>query len=181
MILSVEVGGRTRRVEVRRGVDGEQVSLDGRPIAVDVVAGRRFWSLLIGPAKAGPGEGGRAARSYEVSFADEPGGVTMVHVNGHAVPAVVTGAGHFGSAARRARPLPEGADGPQRLLAPMPGRIVKVLAAVGDTVKTRQGLVVIEAMKMENELRSPKTGTVTEITVAEGASVDAGAVLVIVE
>ena len=50
MILSVEVGGRTRRVEVRRGVDGEQVSLDGRPIAVEGAAGRRFWSLLIGPA-----------------------------------------------------------------------------------------------------------------------------------
>ncbi len=169
MILSVEVGGRARRVEVRRGAGGEQVSLDGTPIAIDVVAGRRFWSLLVGP------------RSYEVSFADEPGGVTMVHVSGHAVPAIVTGAGHFGAAARRARPLPDGADGPQRLLAPMPGRIVKLLAAVGDAVTMRQGLVVIEAMKMENELRSPKTGTVTEVRVTEGSSVDAGTVLMVVE
>jgi biotin carboxyl carrier protein len=167
--LSVEVGGRVHTVEVRRGGRGDEVTLNDQPIDVDVQPAGRFWSLLIG------------TRSYEVSVLDEPGGVTMVHLNGRAVPVVVTGAGHFGAAARRARPLPDGADGPQRLVAPMPGRIVKLLAQVGEAVKTRQGLVVIEAMKMENELRSPKTGTVTGIMVAEGASVDAGAVLLVVE
>jgi biotin carboxyl carrier protein len=136
---------------------------------VSVAPAWRFWSLLID------------RRGYEVSIAEEPGGVTMVHVNGRAVPVIVTGAGHFGAAARRARGVPEGSDGPQRLLAPMPGRIVKLLARVGDTVTARQGLVVIEAMKMENELRSPKSGTVTELLVAEGTSVDAGAVLAVVE
>lgn len=169
MKFSVEVGDRTHTVEVRRGPKGEEVSLNGAPLAVDVRRSGRFWSLLIG------------TRSYEVSILEEPGGVTMVHVNGQAVPAVVTGAGHFGAAARRAKPLGDGADGPQRLLAPMPGRIVKLLAKAGDAVANRQGLVVIEAMKMENELRSPKTGVVTAFTVAEGASVDAGAVLAIVE
>jgi biotin carboxyl carrier protein len=63
----------------------------------------------------------------------------------------------------------------------MPGRVVKLLARPGQAVVARQGIVVIEAMKMENELRSPKAGTVREITVAEGASVEAGAVLAIVE
>jgi biotin carboxyl carrier protein len=63
----------------------------------------------------------------------------------------------------------------------MPGRIVKLLVQRGDTVAARQGLVVVEAMKMENELRSPKDGTVAEVRVSEGMSVDAGAVLLVVE
>ena len=179
MKLAVEVGGRTYTVDVRPSSapgarsgppDGApDIALDGRRIEVDIARAGRFWSLLIGTV------------SYEVSVLDEPGGVTMVHVNGRAVPTVVTGAGHFGAAARRARPMSDGAAGPQLLVAPMPGRIVKLLARVGDAVTTRQGLVVIEAMKMENELRAPKTGTVTELRVAEGSSVEAGAVLAVVE
>jgi biotin carboxyl carrier protein len=50
----------------------------------------------------------------------------------------------------------------------------------GDTVEARQGVVIVEAMKMENELRSPKAGTVSEVRVAEGASVEAGAILLVV-
>jgi biotin carboxyl carrier protein len=63
----------------------------------------------------------------------------------------------------------------------MPGKIVKVLVKPGDSVQPRQGIVVVEAMKMENELRSQKTGTVSEVRVKEGASVEAGAILVVVE
>jgi biotin carboxyl carrier protein len=62
----------------------------------------------------------------------------------------------------------------------MPGRIAKVLVQVGDAVAARQGLVVVEAMKMENELRSPRAGTVVEIRVVEGARVESQALLVIV-
>jgi biotin carboxyl carrier protein len=62
----------------------------------------------------------------------------------------------------------------------MPGRVVRVLASVGDRVAARQGLVVVEAMKMENELRSPRDGVVTEIPVAAGTAVEAGTVLVVV-
>jgi pyruvate carboxylase subunit B len=62
----------------------------------------------------------------------------------------------------------------------MPGRVVRVLVAVGDHVTARQGVVVVEAMKMENELRAPRDGTVTEIAVLPGAAVEAGAVLVVV-
>jgi biotin carboxyl carrier protein len=58
---------------------------------------------------------------------------------------------------------------------------VKVLVKPGDEVKARQGLVVVEAMKMENELRSPKDGRVADVLVAEGASVEAGRLLVVVE
>jgi biotin carboxyl carrier protein len=63
----------------------------------------------------------------------------------------------------------------------MPGRVVKLLVRVGDEVGARQGVVVVEAMKMENELRAPRDGRVVEVRVTEGASVDANAVLVVIE
>ena len=56
-----------------------------------------------------------------------------------------------------------------------------MLVSVGDTVAARQGLIVIEAMKMENELRAPRAGTVKEIRAAQGAPVEAGAVVVVIE
>jgi biotin carboxyl carrier protein len=73
------------------------------------------------------------------------------------------------------------AHGEQAVAAPMPGRVVRILVAPGDQVAARQGVVVVEAMKMENELRSPKAGRIKEVTVAPGTSVEAGRVLVIVE
>ena len=64
--------------------------------------------------------------------------------------------------------------------APMPGRIVRVLVGVGDRVAARQPVIVIEAMKMENELRSPQEGVVTHVLATPGAAVESGAVLVVV-
>ncbi len=72
-------------------------------------------------------------------------------------------------------------SGPQRVVAPMPGKVVRVLVKPGDEVKARQGLVVVEAMKMENELRAARDGRVRDVAVAEGQSVDAGSVLLVVE
>jgi biotin carboxyl carrier protein len=63
----------------------------------------------------------------------------------------------------------------------MPGRVVRVLVAQGDEVAARQGVVVVEAMKMENELRSPKAGRVKEVSVKAGDSVEAGRGLLVVE
>jgi biotin carboxyl carrier protein len=71
-------------------------------------------------------------------------------------------------------------EGPQRIDAPMPGKVVRVLVKVGDEVQEGQGLVVVEAMKMENELRSPKAGTIVELHAVEGAAVESGAKLVVV-
>jgi biotin carboxyl carrier protein len=71
-------------------------------------------------------------------------------------------------------------DGPQRIDAPMPGKVVRVLVKKGDTVTEGQGLVVVEAMKMENELKSPKAGVVSDLFAVEGAAVENGAKLVIV-
>jgi biotin carboxyl carrier protein len=63
----------------------------------------------------------------------------------------------------------------------MPGRIVKVLVNEGDAVTARQGVVVVEAMKMENEVRAPRAGTVKEVRVVQGALVEARTVLLVIE
>jgi biotin carboxyl carrier protein len=74
-----------------------------------------------------------------------------------------------------------GAVGPRTVQAPMPGRVVRVLVAVGDEVAEHQGVVAIEAMKMQNELKSPKAGKVVRVAVAVGDTVGAGDVLVVIE
>ncbi len=72
-------------------------------------------------------------------------------------------------------------EGPQKLVAPMPGKVVRIILAAGSEVEAGQGVLVVEAMKMQNELKSPKKGTVKQVMAAEGASVTAGEVLAIVE
>ena len=85
---------------------------------------------------------------------------------------------------RRGGPLASGraeAAGPMALSAPMPGKVVRILIAQGEAVRKGQGLVVVEAMKMQNELPSPKSGRVRAVRVAEGQAVNAGEPLVLVE
>jgi biotin carboxyl carrier protein len=74
-----------------------------------------------------------------------------------------------------------GADGPRAVKAPMPGRVVRLLVNAGDEVEQGQGLVVIEAMKMQNELKSPKAGRVAKVGVGVEETVGAGDVLVVIE
>ncbi len=74
-----------------------------------------------------------------------------------------------------------GVEGKASLASPMPGKVVKVLAKMGDEVREGQGLLVIEAMKMENELRSPKSGKLVELSAVEGQTVEGGATLAVVE
>jgi len=74
-----------------------------------------------------------------------------------------------------------GAAGPVELRAQMPGKIIKMLAEVGSAVSAGQGLIVVEAMKMQNEVKAPKDGRLIRIHVAEGATVSAGDSLLIVE
>ncbi len=72
-------------------------------------------------------------------------------------------------------------DGVAEIKTAMPGKIVRVLVAAGDAVEKGDGIIVVEAMKMQNELKSPKTGTITDIRFAEGSTVSAGDVLVTIE
>jgi biotin carboxyl carrier protein len=75
----------------------------------------------------------------------------------------------------------DGASGPRSVKAPMPGRVVRVLVAEGDEVEEQQGVVVIEAMKMQNELKSPKKGRIIRIAASVESTVSAGEVLIVVE
>jgi biotin carboxyl carrier protein len=168
--FDVEVRGRRHRVEVVRTADGDHVSIDGRMFASHVDGTSPFWSLLIDQ-----NEGSGVARSYEVAFdADGASGTLAVSVDGAIVPVRLVDR-------RRGRARAGVAAAPadmQEVRAPMPGRIVRVLVAAGDRVVPRQGLVVVEAMKMENELHSQIAGTVAEVGVEAGSTVDAGALLV---
>jgi biotin carboxyl carrier protein len=74
-----------------------------------------------------------------------------------------------------------GVEGVQTLAAPMPGKVVRVLVAAGDTVEAGQGLLVVEAMKMQNEMKASRAGRILSVTVKEGATVAAGEVLATIE
>ena len=165
MRFEVETGARRRTIEVRRSEDGWAASIDGREVRVDFVRVGDRWSMLAGGS------------SYDVAIESRRQGRHIVHVDGHVVPVTVhvPGRGRAGADADAS-----GAKGPATIVAPMPGRVVKVLVAPGDAVQARQGLVVVEAMKMENELRAPRAGTVAEVRVREGAPVDANVVLVVI-
>ena len=74
-----------------------------------------------------------------------------------------------------------GSDAVQSILSPMPGKVIRVLAAPGDPVVPGQGIVVVEAMKMQNELKSNRTGQVLTVSAKEGATVTAGELLATIE
>jgi biotin carboxyl carrier protein len=173
----VEVGGRRLQVVVTRSGGGFTVAVDGRTRHVDAARiDAHTLSLIVGNGPTTvPGE---ALTSREVSVAADPiSGLLAVHVGATAVAVTLNGRRRWGR-------KDEGAgtgSGPQRLLAPMPGKVVRVLVKAGDQVTARQPVVVVEAMKMENELRASRGGTVAEILAREGMSVDAGALLLVIE
>ena len=175
MPYELEVGGRLRQVAVARTGDCFAVTVDGRVWNVDVRRIGAYMLSLIGDrVRLKDTTPSREVR--EVVVVPGPTGQLTVSVGG--TPVVV-----WLNASRRGRRAEgDGASGtgPQRVTAPMPGKVVRVLVKSGEQVSARQPLVVVEAMKMENELRAAREGTVAEIPAREGASVDAGALLVVI-
>ncbi len=163
--LQLEINGMVRSVHAREDGGRVLVELDGRCYRVDAVEGEPGrWSLLVGDRYD----------SHDVRVRAGRDGEWLVLVDGAAVsvrPARRTAAS---DGARRG-------DGPVRVTAPMPGKVVRVLVAPGAVLEARQGVVVVEAMKMENELRAPRAGTVRDVLAREGALVEAGALLVTIE
>jgi biotin carboxyl carrier protein len=171
MTFEIEVNGRARAVSIERATAGRyRVVLDGETHVVDASrVGDYSLSLLLDHASG-------ASREIQIV----PGtarGELLISLEGRTVVATVNGRS-TGRSYAEASTL---ARGEQAVVAPMPGRVVRVLVGRGDEVTARQGLLVVEAMKMENELRAPRPGRVKEVTVEAGASVEAGRVLVVIE
>ena len=167
MQYEVEVGGRRRSVGVNRSGDGFAVTVDGRTWQVDAARiDAHTLSLIVD------------GRSHEVTVTPDPAtSQVSVGVGPTAVPVAVNGRRRWG----RKDDVAAAGGGPQRLTAPMPGKIVRVLTHVGAAVSARQPLVVVDAMKMENELRAVGDGTVAEVHAREGLSVEAGALLIVIQ
>lgn len=172
MQYEVQVNGRLRQVTLVRRDDRFVVTIENRQWVIDAArVGTHLLSLLIGDVQPG------AAVSREVSIATDPvNGQFIVGLGALPLPVSLDARRKWG----RKDDGASGGSGPQRIVAPMPGKIVRVLTKPGDTVQPRQALVVVEAMKMENELRASRAGTVAEVLVKEGQSVEAGTLLAVV-
>jgi len=162
----VFLGGKTRIVELTQQNGAWKITLDGNVLdanAVEVSA-NTFSVLLNG-------------ESHQVRIAPRTDGSLTLHSGLAEYHAQVVDPRSWRG--RRHGALE--AEGRQQIAAPMPGKVVRILAKQGDRVEAGQGLLVVEAMKMQNELRSPKGGKVEKLFVAEGQAVNAGEVLLWVE
>ena len=162
MRYHVSIGARTVVIEI----EGERVSVDGRPARARVqrVGGTDLVSLLL------DGESNPMVMRRGAS------GVWEVDVGGRHVSAEVVD-----ERTRHIREMTGAASkpsGPRPLRAPMPGLVVKVEVAEGDDVRAGQGLVIVEAMKMENELKAEASGRVSRVRVEPGHAVEKDQVLV---
>jgi biotin carboxyl carrier protein len=165
MVYDVIVSGKPHRLELEKADAGWKCRLDGKEIHVDAVVPRRdVLSLIV--------EG----RAFEIKREQT---ATDLHM--------WVGSSRFSVELRDPRSLrsrqasAHDEKGPRKIVAPMPGRVVRVLVEEQAKVDAGQGIVVVEAMKMQNEIKSPKKGIVNKIVVAAGKAVNAGDVLAIVE
>ena len=166
MTYDIIVDGKAHHVEVTRGEKLWSCKVDGQEMEVDAaLTARDVLSVLIG------------GKAYEIKRERSLQG--DVHM--------VIGSARYAVDVQdprslRPRRAVAGADaGPQKIKAAMPGKIVRILVAEKEEVKAGQGVIVMEAMKMQNEMKSPKDGRVQKILTAEGSTVNAGDTLAIIE
>lgn len=158
-------------------IQGRQVSIDfeqrnGRVLAC---VGSRLYDIEVVSPEDGVFTFLADDRVYEAHvWAPEPNSLS-VKIGGHLFSTSIIDRKHRRSTSEH------GIEGRQNLVAPMPGKVVRVLLGAGDEVTLGQGVVVVEAMKMQNEIKSPKAGRVIEVRVIEGAAVNANQVLAVVE
>ena len=155
-------GQRTHVVELERNGTGYRVLLDGRKVEAD--------ATQVSPNKISVLLGGRA---YEVHVTPALDGTVKLQSGAHEFTAGIQDP-------RAWRGRKQGAieaEGRQPIVAPMPGKVIRLLVSAGDQVEAGQGLVVVEAMKMQNEIRSPKRGKVERVVATEGQNVNAGEIL----
>jgi biotin carboxyl carrier protein len=116
-------------------------------------------------------------RVYRCALNRLPGGGMEVNVSGRRIPVAARDKKHL-----RGNPgAAAGSGGRVTLSSPMPGKVVRILHGVGDEVNAHQGVLIVEAMKMQNEVQSPKAGKVTDLFVSEGQTVEGGEKLAVIE
>lgn len=166
MKLAFELNGRQLEADFEAANGVARLTLDGRVHEAEIQEPEPgLFTLVLNQ------------RVYQCTIETPPGGAPEVLVNGRRIPVTVFDKKRMrGPAAGGA-----GASGRATLIAPMPGKIVRVLVRAGDEVAAQQGVLVVEAMKMQNEVQSPKAGRVAEIRVAEGQTVNAGETLAVIE
>jgi biotin carboxyl carrier protein len=159
--------GVRRSVELTRSADEPSrlvASMDGRRVEADAIKiSPGVYSILLG------------GRSLEVRAQTLPGSL-LLQTAGREYRVEIVDPRLW----RRSRSGGIDLAGRQQISAPMAGKVVRVLVAPGQQVETGQGLLVVEAMKMQNEIRSPKTGTVERLLAKEGKAVNAGEILVVI-
>ena len=164
MLYDVTIDGKNYRLDLTRADGRWSCRLDGRAVEVEAVLARPdVLSLRIGNL------------AYEVK-SERVGNDLHLWV----------GSTRFAVAIHDPRSLRgrfRAADdhGPKQITAPMPGKVVRLLVREGDEVEAGAGIAVVEAMKMQNEIKSPKKGTIQKILISEGAAANAGDLLAIVE
>ena len=173
MHYHVNIGTRTYRLDLEKdpGTESRWVcNLNGREIRLDAVQlSESSLSILIG------GSSFRVER--EIRGADNNGDAQRIFVGGESYEVAVRDARSL----KNRRKSVAADAGPLKVKASMPGKVVRVLTKAGERVQTGTGIVVIEAMKMQNEVRSPKDGLVKELLAREGMNVNAGDVLAVLE
>jgi biotin carboxyl carrier protein len=164
MTYEIAINGKNYRLDLNQVEAGWACRVDGREVEVDAVLARPdVLSIRLGN------------RAYEVQC-ERVGSELHLWVGSMRFAAEVRDPRSL-----RARGRAADDRGPKKLTAPMPGKVVRVLASQGAEVEAGAGVLVVEAMKMQNEVKSPKKGTIQRILVNEGAAVNAGDVLAIVE
>ena len=178
MRYDVTLGGKVYRLELVRKGDGWECRLDGREVFVEAAEiGEGTLSLLIGgrsaEVKLPAGERGPRSTSLRAG----PPCTSELFIRGQRYDVSVEDPRSW----RGRRSAAQGEAGPQRLTASMPGKVVRVLAREGESIASGQGIAVVEAMKMQNEIRSPRAGVLKKLLAQEGMKVNAGELLAIVE
>src|SRR5450631_125677 len=165
MTYDVTIDGKDYRLELERADGGWQCKLDGVAVELDAVLRRPdVLSIII------------AGKAYEIK---RERSATDAHL--------WVGSARYAAELRdprslRSRPFGRSDQkGPRRLVALMPGKVVRIMVKEKAEVEAGQGVIVMEAMKMQNEIKSPKKGIVAKIVAAEGVTVNAGDVLAIIE
>ncbi len=168
MTYSADLQGRIHRLAVKGTGSPVPVHIDAKTYDVDFSTGDgSLLSLIV------------MGRSYEADVVEEAEGVLMVWVEGklHRIEYQEEGRRPRRSASVTGQDM----GGRQMIVAPMPGKVVALLVSPEQEVSAGQGVIVIEAMKMENELKASGSGVIKEIKVQEGASVSGGEILVVIE